>query len=388
MNRKALFVDDDKKVLATFRRNLNDDFEIFTATSAMQGLEILQSEGPFAVVVSDLKMPEMDGIEFLSRVRKQHRDTVRVILTGYADLDAAIAAVNQDQVFRFLTKPCDNELMMRTLETSIEQYRLVTAERELLQGTLRSSIKVLTDILSLLRPEVYGRVSRIVPYVRKIARDMEDASTWKAETAARLALLGYITLPDKIIKRVDAGRSLCAEEMEIYAQHPQVAAGLVSTIPRMAPIARIITYQEKFYDGSGIPHDEVRKDDIPLEARILKVVLDFDKLVHSTAESKMDALETMRQRHASYDPRVLETLKRILGDEARYRVLNVPVKELREKMILMKDISLSRGGKTVKVLSRGQEITPMAKAYLRKYLDQGYIGKSVQVIEPASEEEQ
>ncbi len=383
MNNKVLFVDDDGNVLASFKRNLGGSFDLATASSGTQGLEVLRTQGPFAVVISDLKMPGMDGLAFLSQVREQHPNTIRVMLTGYADLEAAMTAVNENQIFRFLAKPCDNKRLVQTLEACVEQHRLVMAERELLQGTLSGSIRVLTEMLSLLKPEVYGRVSRIVPYVRGLSKALHDPKPWQTETAARLALLGFIVLPDKIIRRLNLGRQLSPEEHDIFSRHTEVAVKLVSNIPRMGAIARIITYQDKHYDGTGPPLDtDLRREDIPLGARILKVALDFDALVSSGGHSKKEALATMRRRIGVYDPLVLGALEQVLGDEAKYHIISIPVVELQDRMILMEDIHLSRGGKRVKVLSRGQEINLTTKEYLGKYLDQGYIGKSVTVIKP------
>jgi DNA-binding NtrC family response regulator len=117
--------------------------ESTTATSGKAGLERLSSDGPFAVVVSDMRMPEMNGAAFLAQVRERAPDTVRVLLTGQADLDSAIAAVNEGQIFRFLTKPCAPEMLISSLRAAEEQHRLITAERVLLEQTLHGAVKAL-----------------------------------------------------------------------------------------------------------------------------------------------------------------------------------------------------------------------------------------------------
>jgi len=106
MSEKILFVDDEKFVLDTFRRNLRKHFEIETAEGSMAAFDQLERNGPFAVVVSDLKMPKMNGVEFLSMVKTRYPDSIRIMLTGQGDLNTAVAAVNQGSIFRFLTKPC------------------------------------------------------------------------------------------------------------------------------------------------------------------------------------------------------------------------------------------------------------------------------------------
>ena len=129
-----------------------------------EGLKILSRKGPFAVILSDLRMPVMDGIQFLSETKTITPDSVRIILTGNADLQNAIEAVNKGNIYRFLTKPCPGHLLRAVLEQAVEQYRLVTAEKELLEKTLKGSVKVLSELLSLVNPEAFGKSSRIKLY--------------------------------------------------------------------------------------------------------------------------------------------------------------------------------------------------------------------------------
>jgi serine phosphatase RsbU (regulator of sigma subunit) len=127
---KILFVDDDVNLLAAFRRQLRKQFQIETAEGGREGLELVKANGPYAVIVSDFRMPIMDGIEFLSRVREIAPETVRIMLTGNADLQAAIQAVNEGNIFRFLTKPCSRDILSESLITGLEHYQRVSRERE------------------------------------------------------------------------------------------------------------------------------------------------------------------------------------------------------------------------------------------------------------------
>ena len=146
MNDKVLLVDDDQNLLSAAKRHLRKTIYRFQQRFGrrMEGLKLIEREGPFSVIVSDLRMPGMDGIQFLLRVRETAPDTVRMMLTGNADLQSAVAAVNDGQVFQFLTKPCHQEITRpKRFPLGIKQYRLVTAERELLEKTLRGSILIL-----------------------------------------------------------------------------------------------------------------------------------------------------------------------------------------------------------------------------------------------------
>jgi len=140
MAEKILCVDDDPNVLSALERTLRKQYAIHTAEGAEEGIKAIEAEGPFAVIVSDLRMPGMDGIQFLAHVKEIAPDSVRIMLTGHADLKVSIEAVNEGNIFRFLTKPCPPEKLSKALDAGIELYRLVKAEKELLESTLRGSV--------------------------------------------------------------------------------------------------------------------------------------------------------------------------------------------------------------------------------------------------------
>ena len=115
-------------------------------------LQEIEAGESFAVVVSDYRMPEMDGVTFLTRVRELAPDTVRIMLTGQAGLEATIDAINESDVFRFLTKPCPPETLIATIESAAEHYGLLHAEKELLDGTLQQIVRVLIELIGLVDP--------------------------------------------------------------------------------------------------------------------------------------------------------------------------------------------------------------------------------------------
>jgi DNA-binding NtrC family response regulator len=131
MTKKILCVDDDPNLLHALARQHGRRFDIHTALGCENGILALKDDGPFAVVISDLRMPGIDGIRFLSLVRRVSPDTVRIILTGQDDLQSELEAVNEGKVFQFLTKPCPPERLAQSFESALEQYRLIAAEREL-----------------------------------------------------------------------------------------------------------------------------------------------------------------------------------------------------------------------------------------------------------------
>lgn len=378
MSEKVLFVDDDPHVLAGVQRQLRKAFQVDSAQGAEEGLKALRQHGPYAVVVSDLRMPKMDGIQFLARVRELAPDTVRMMLTGYAEVEVAIQAVNEGNVFRFLTKPCDSDTLAKALESGLAQYRLVRAEKELLEQTLRGSIKVLTQILSLLNPEAFGRASRVVRYVREIAYVLKVKDIWQLETAAMLSQIGCIMLPETTLKKIYQGQLLDPEEFQLSEMAPFVAADLVSQIPRLEPVAEIIAYQGKCFNGFGNPKDDRKGVDIPLGGRILKVALDFDALV-TAGTRKNAAIFELKKRSGWYDPEVLTALETVVWLEARYLVQEVMHHQLADGMILDQDVETLTD---TLLVTKGQEVTPIMRKRLKNFAETVGLKEPLRVLVP------
>ena len=182
--KKILFVDDEPNILAAYQRQLRKQFSVEIAVGPVAGLAAIQNPRDFAVVVADMRMPEMSGVEFLVKVKTTAPETVRMMLTGNADQATAIEAINEGSIFRFLNKPCTKEIMAKTLTAALVQYRLVTAEKQLLEQTLSGSIQVLTEVLSLVNPAAFGRAERARRYIHHIVTSMKLANVWQYEVAA------------------------------------------------------------------------------------------------------------------------------------------------------------------------------------------------------------
>ena len=207
-----LCVDDEPKVLEGLVLNLRKHYRVSTANNGQGGLAIVDGNDPPAVVVSDMRMPEMDGAAFLSQVKERSPDTVRLLLTGQADLESAIAAVNHGQVFRFLTKPCSPPTLLTAIQAAAEQHRLITAEKELLEKTLRGSIKALTEILSLANPLIFGRATRLKQHASELVTGLGVPFSWQLEVAVMLSQIGCIVLSAANNEKLYYGRPLSPVE--------------------------------------------------------------------------------------------------------------------------------------------------------------------------------
>ena len=178
MKGRILFVDDEANILSAYQRQYRKRFKIDTAQSGEKALVLLADNGPYAVIISDMRMPGMNGIELLKRVEAIAPDTVRIMLTGNSDQQTAIEAINEGHIYRFLTKPCSPERLAKALVAGLEQYRLITVEHELLENTLKSIVQVLTDVLSLVNPEAFGRTARLKRHMYELALSMNLPEIW------------------------------------------------------------------------------------------------------------------------------------------------------------------------------------------------------------------
>ncbi|MCG3210109.1 MAG: Chemotaxis response regulator protein-glutamate methylesterase [Anaerolineae bacterium] len=305
---KILLVDDDAYVLHSYQRILKDLFVLETASGGPEGLSIIETAGPFAVVVADMRMPEMDGIEFLTRVKDVAPNTVRMMLTGNADMLTAIEAVNKGNIYRFLTKPCPVQQFIEAMQAGIKQYQLVTAERELLEGTLNGSIKVLIEVLSLASPIAFGRANRLAKLVGHMAARLNVPDPWQYKLAALLSQIGCITLPPGVLEKVNAQIPLEPAEKNMYDVHPTVGHQLLAHIPRLKIISRMIERQHQPAAQPVLPKDLTSEEVLVLfGGQLLKIALDFNELLMHGANYH-DALAVLKKRADTYNPHLLAVL--------------------------------------------------------------------------------
>jgi response regulator RpfG family c-di-GMP phosphodiesterase len=317
-----LLVDDDIRVVTALQRSLHKSYQIEIAGSAAEALEAIAGTS-YAVVVSDMKMPGMNGIELLGKVKETSPETVRILLTGQADLGTAIAAVNEGSVFRFLTKPCPDELLTKTLDAALDQHRLVISERDVLQETLMSTIGVLVEILAVTQPAAFGRAWRASRHVQTIAREMKLPDSWQFEAAAMLSQIGCISVDPAVLRKYDAGEKLSTAETAQMVSHAQVGQSLLEKIPRLQAVSQIIGCQHDASFGTGgfQPGSYV----VELGAQLLHVALDFDRLT-SIGRSAADALGEMR-RSAQYNPDMLVAMDRMQHEAELGAATEVPDRE-------------------------------------------------------------
>ncbi|MBI5831001.1 MAG: response regulator [Armatimonadetes bacterium] len=370
----VLCVDDEPNVLAGLTLHLGRAYRVVTAESGEAGLAVLAEQGPFAVVLSDMRMPGMDGAQFLARVREQAPDATRMLLTGHADIEAAISAINDGRIFRFLTKPCPPADLRTAFELAVEQYNLVVAERVLLGQTLLGSIKALTQVLALTSPLVFGRATRVTALVKDLLARVPVHHRWAVEVAAMLSELGCIGLPDEVAHKHHYGEPMTPAERQMVARAPGLTAAMLGSIPRLEPVLEILRlagepYLPKLGAGDG--------DQTPLgrEADLLRLALEFEAL-ETSGMSRLAALDKMRRRLGASDP-LFAALDACRGSSAPQQfVRDVPLGRLRQGMQLATDLTTTTG---LLLAARGYVVTDdfLARA---AHFRPGYLREPIRVL--------
>jgi CheY-like chemotaxis protein len=367
---RILCVDDEPNVLEGLSLHLRRRYDVSTAPNGADALALLERDGATEVIISDMRMPVMDGATFLARARQQFPDTVRMLLTGQSDMASAIAAVNDGQIFRFLTKPCAPADMLAAVAAAFEQHRLITAERVLLEQTLHGSIKALTDVLALTHPASFGRAMRIKQNVSDMATAVGMKERWQVEVAAMLSQLGSVALPPEVSEKVYFGHRLSGQEELMVARVPQITEQLLGNIPRLEVVRQMLASLGKpLREATG---SEAERQLVARGAHMLRIGVDFD-LLEGQGASPAVAFATMRGRKDRYDVAILEAFAASRGEAApREEIRELNLGTLMPGMVVAQDVMLSSGALLV---ARGYELTGSLLERLRNF-------RAGQVCEP------
>ena len=372
-----LLVDDEPNVLLGYERVLHNEFKTHTAVGGAAALNSIRTRGPYAVVLSDMRMPEMDGIEFLTKVKHLAPDTTRIMLSGYADVKTALSAVNEGNIFRFLTKPCSKEILANTLTAALGQHRLVVSEKEILEKTLTGSLTVLSEVLSMASPAAFSRAMRLRRYMSHIMTTLSTANRWKFEVAAMLSQLGCVTMVAETIDAVYSGKPLSPKEQALYDTHPRIAGDLLQNIPRMESVAWMIAHQNQPITVDGDLGSREMAE-MRLGAEFLQAILAFDTLLRR-GNSRTEAAIKITRQHPDLDQRIFMALVEVEPEDSKKERRTCRIEELAAGMIIDEEIRTDTG---LLVVARYQEVSPFLILKLKNYHQKGAIIGDILVTVP------
>ena len=274
-----LLVDDEEDNLSLLYRTLRGAYNLDRSTSPLKALDMMD-EKDYQLVISDHKMPEMDGVEFLKRASEKHPDMMRILLTAYSDANILIDAINYAKIYRYVKKPYNPEELQLIVSAALEFYqlkhdndKLIIDLKELFSGT----IKAIMGALDAKDSYTSGRSMRITFYSTEIAKKLGLSSidVGKIELAGMLHDIGMIGVSDDVLYKVD---NLTQEEYDEIKGHINYSVKILEDIKQLKDVVEIIRCHHENYDGSGYPAG-LRGEEIPVGARIIAVGDAFDSII-------------------------------------------------------------------------------------------------------------
>jgi response regulator RpfG family c-di-GMP phosphodiesterase len=375
MNREdlpsILCVDDEPRIVESLAVQLRRDYQVLAANGGNSALQILKDKGAPAVIVSDMRMPGMDGATLLKHVKQLYPETTRILLTGEPGRDAAIAAVNEGQIFRFLTKPCPPDQLRSAIDAGVVHHRLLIAEKVLLQETLIGCIKALVDVLAITNPVAFGRATRVKRLATDLAASTGRPSFWQLEAAAMLSQIGYISLPVELVEKLYYGKRLTNEERVLADGAPAVAQKLLGQIPRLEQVMEILAAsQAKVELPDGLVKDG---------AAMLRLVLEYDAQI-AQGHSPEVALSSLRAQTGRFEVKLVDNLESQVGLSAGApEVKEVAVGRVTPGMVFMDDLYTQIG---TLLVPKGFEVTEAFLERARNF-GPGILQEKVRVLAPA-----
>ncbi len=398
----VLFVDDEASILSSLRRLLRkQDFQSFFAESADEGLKILEQQR-IDLVISDMRMPGMDGAQFLAEVKNRWPLTVRMLLTGHSDISATIAALNEGGIYRYISKPWDGDQLIEVIQEGLRIRRLEREKKHLLNVTKQQNLELqefnqnlermvasrteevrqTADMLELSfeqlkqsydsfvrvfstfitsRGLIKGHSQSVADLSRAMAESFElpEADIQHIYYAGLLHELGKLSLSDDVLSRAEA--KLARQDVVEYVRYPALGEVALTAISELEPTARLIRSHAEYLDGSGFP-DKLKGEEIPLGARIIRVARDFVGLQSGLMKveplNKLAAFDYIKLAAGKkYDSKVVNALEPLVEEYSQDIVMPyenlLPATALEAGMVLSRDLVSING---ILLIAKGHKL--------------------------------
>ena len=356
---KILFVDDEGSILRAFKLTLGREFTLFFASSGMEGLDVFQKEGPFAVVVFDFMMPQMNGAEFLSEIRKLDQEVVAMLLTGAANFDSASQAIRNGNIFRLLSKPCNGNELKEHLVEALRHYHTIRAEKDMLAQTMNGAVRAITSILSASKPLYFGRALRVKRLAFQLAKELGAQESWRLELAVTFYYLGYLSLPEEVQEQVYHKQDVAPGLQDIIRGIPTFMESMLQDIPRLDEVIEVVKYVDHNFDPSTMEEQETLK-----LASIIRLSKHYDE-VASAGHARPMIFEWLLKNRTIYLPGGLEALSRVRPyADGGPQVQSVDLKDLCQGMRLKDDLRMSNG---YLIAPKGTVVTDRFLGVLQNY---------------------
>lgn len=368
---KILFVTTDVELCKTVQSGLDQEFSITCLDNAEEGLQLLGKDPRFVAVVSGLRLPGMNGKDFLTRVRGVHPKLVRLMISGDCDLKVATEVVNEARVAHLLTKPCSVDEIYDVLAEADLEYQQAQMESNARRETLLGCVKMLVDILELTNPLAARRSKRILRRARRICAELRALPPQMMDMAVLLSNVGCVGLPSSLLKKMETGEDMTPQEKKTFSTHPSIAAHLLGNVPSMSKLSNIIRSQ-------NVPCAKQP----PMASRILKVCIDMDRMQDSGA-TPGQALKFMQSKPEVYDERVVAAMVRHRQESDKIQCTPIPVAKLEPGMVMQEDMVTEKGAV---LLNRGETLSEASHLRIQAFADLLRIKEPICAFMPRSNE--
>jgi response regulator RpfG family c-di-GMP phosphodiesterase len=304
---RVLIVDDDQRLLHALRRDLSRFFDVDVALDGEEALALMESDGPYQVLLVDMSMPIMNGIEFLKEAKKLTPESVSLMLTGDCEQSTAVKAINEGKVFQFLNKPCPVKEIKDAIDNAIDEYNVALMSGTQPTQVLSGAVKMVRDLASGVQSRSSREMEQLLDAIQEICAVIPAANYDEVCEAAALVDLYLSYLPGKLRSAVRKRVPTSHAEKEVIAKALARSHDTLIQIPPLAAVARIVYYHQKNFDGSGVPFDSVSEEEIPLGARVMRIAVDYAALRNQRLPVKY-AVARMYRRWGVYDPQILDAM--------------------------------------------------------------------------------
>ncbi len=308
-----LAIDDEQNNLSLIQRTLRSNYNLLLASSGQEALDIIEERGEeISLIVSDQKMPLMEGTEFFKRISDKYPDIVKILLTGHSNIDILVEAINECHLFQYILKPFEPEQLCMVVENGIKKFELTTSRTQILRDLSElfyKTIKSISFALDAKDKYTHGHSLRVTLYSLALAKklNLPDELLEEIETAGLLHDIGKIAIPEKILLKPG---KLTEEEYNIIKSHPELGERLITGIEKLKLISNWLKSHHERYDGKGYP-DGLVGEQIPISSRIIAIADTYDAMTSNRAYrgalSHEVAIEEIRSCSGTqFDPNLAE----------------------------------------------------------------------------------
>lgn len=374
-----LAVDDVEQNLDILVETLSDDYDVAIALDGPTALEVADQICPDLVLL-DIMMPGMDGYEVCEKLKKMPsmRDVPVIFVTAMSDIN------NEMRGFEvggedYITKPYNPAIILARVQTHLNLFTARRSLKDMLDKTLKGSVHLLTDILSLASPAAFGQSSRVRRHVRAMVKELDLPSVWRFELAAMLSQLGCVTLPGETLNEIFLGNAINSTDREAFEEHPQVGAELLMHIPRLETVAQMVARQRDPIDVfSDTPVEDM--DIADLGGQLIRMAVDFDDLSVRGMDTE-EVLASMDNKSVQYLPGFMELFSKVVRNTAlKMTYREIKANEVSPGMILDQDVISDTGALVVR---KGMEVSSSVYNILKRMGNAGKIRMTFRVLIPS-----